>query len=398
MKSSKLELYLLSTSSLISGFSQFSYNALLPQVQEQLHTSIYWVNMTVTVPTLAMALMQIVFGSMADRQGRRRALLIGMILFVIGSIGASFANSIVILLIFRTIQGIGASAIPVVAAAMISDLFEGRERTKAMELYQLILALTPAVGPMIGGVLGGQFGYVSIFYFLAIMGAILLTANWFWLKESRPESAAVTKISINTYKMFLVHPKSRALLLLGVKQALASSAVLVFIPIIFHSQFGTTPETTGIAFLLLALSFVISMKFAGKLEKKWGSEKIFIIGCWLNVFSLLLFIGIEMISLPMAFVLVCIFGATYGMAMPPPLTILAGLFSEERATAIALYNLCRFVGMAVGPMLGAFLYTSGSAFLLYFINMLLYGIGIVISQHLLFQKKKLFKEEVNINQ
>ncbi len=67
--------------------------------------------------------------------------------------------------LFRAVQAIGIAAIPVVSATIIGDLFEGKERGEAMSLYQMLLALAPAMAPLIGGYLGGINGHLSVFLF-----------------------------------------------------------------------------------------------------------------------------------------------------------------------------------------------------------------------------------------
>lgn len=385
----KLALYLVGITSLISGFAQFFYNPILPLVQSEFKTTLYWVNLTVTIYTISMASMQLVFGSLADLKGRRGTLLIGLTLFVLASFGAAFAKSIYTLLIFRAIQGMGAAAVPVVAAAVIGDLFLGKERTKAMGTYQVILALTPAIGPLIGGIIGGKYGYFGVFLFLALSGTVLLFANFVWLKESKPDSSvAAVKFSVNTFKVFLIHRKSRAIILIGLVQAFASTVVLIFIPTIFHQHFRVTPEIIGTSFLLMSICFIISLKTGVMLEHSWGIERSFIFGCWMNALSLVFIALFVWISLPLGILLFCLFGATYGMSMPPPLTMLAELFNDDRATAIAFYNLCRNVGMALGPIIGAWLYFTKSTFLLFGTVVIIYGIGIVISQYFLLYKKQ----------
>ncbi len=68
--------------------------------------------------------------------------------------------------LFRAVQAIGIAAIPVVSATIIGDLFERKERGEAMSLYQMLLALAPAIGPLIGGYLGSINGHVSVFLFI----------------------------------------------------------------------------------------------------------------------------------------------------------------------------------------------------------------------------------------
>jgi multidrug resistance protein len=384
----KFTLYLVCVTCLISGFAQFIYNPILPLVRAELKTTLFLVNLTVTGYTVSMAFMQLVFGSIADRKGRRRALIIGLILFVLASFGAAFSHSIYVLLLARAIQGMGAAAIPVVAAAVIGDLFEGAERTRAMGIYQVFMALAPAIGPLIGGILGGKYGFFGVFLFLSLTSAILLLANMVWLRESKPDvSSDAVRISIRTFKNFLILRKSRAIMLIGLVQALASTVVLVFIPTIFSSRFRADPQTIGASFLLMSLCFIVSLKVGEKLERSWGAEKSFMFGCWMNAMSVVLCACLSWFSLPAGMLLFCFFGAAYGISLPPPLTMLTGIFNEERATAISLYNLCRNAGMALGPMIGSLLYDAQSAWLLFGVVFIVYSLGIMIGRQLLQSKK-----------
>ena len=88
--------------------------------------------------------------------------------------------------LFRAVQAIGIAAIPVVSATIIGDLFEGKERGEAMSLYQMLLALAPAIGPLIGGYLGSINGHLSVFLFLSILGILLLMINLSLLPETKP--------------------------------------------------------------------------------------------------------------------------------------------------------------------------------------------------------------------
>ena len=90
--------------------------------------------------------MQLIYGPLIDTKGRKSVLIPSLIISTIGSIGCAFSPN-VYLFLFRAVQAIGIAAIPVVSATIIGDLFEGKERGEAMSLYQMLLALAPAIGP-----------------------------------------------------------------------------------------------------------------------------------------------------------------------------------------------------------------------------------------------------------
>ena len=98
--------------------------------------------------------------------------------------------------LFRAVQAIGIAAIPVVSATIIGDLFEGKERGEAMSLYQMLLALAPAMAPLIGGYLGSINGHLSVFL-LSTLGIILLIINISLLPETRPNIIKQSKAQKN---------------------------------------------------------------------------------------------------------------------------------------------------------------------------------------------------------
>lgn len=167
MKKSKLTfiLYVVCMSALLGSFAQNIYTPILPMIQNSFHTSLYLVNVTVSLFTFVLAIMQLIYGPLIDTKGRKSVLIPSLIISTIGSIGCAFSANIYLFLFFRAVQAIGIAAIPVVAATIIGDLFEGKERGEAMSLYQMLLALAPAIGPLIGGYLGSINGHVSVFLF-----------------------------------------------------------------------------------------------------------------------------------------------------------------------------------------------------------------------------------------
>ncbi|MGR5968216.1 MFS transporter [Bacillus paranthracis] len=188
MKKSKLHfsLYVVCISALLGSFAQNIYTPILPMIQGSFHTSLYLVNVTVSLFTFILAIMQLVYGPFIDTKGRKSVLIPSLVISTIGSIGCAFSANIYLFLFFRAVQAIGIAAIPVVSATIIGDLFEGKERGEAMSLYQMLLALAPAIGPLIGGYLGSINGHLSVFLFLSILGILLLMINLSLLPETKP--------------------------------------------------------------------------------------------------------------------------------------------------------------------------------------------------------------------
>jgi DHA1 family bicyclomycin/chloramphenicol resistance-like MFS transporter len=114
------------------------------------------------------------YGPLADRHGRRPLLLIGLVLFSIGGLGATVAPSIGVLLAARLVQGAGAGAGMTLAMAMVRDLFEGRTAQARLAVVTVVSQVAPIVAPVIGAALLGCIGWRGIYGATAACGLLLL--------------------------------------------------------------------------------------------------------------------------------------------------------------------------------------------------------------------------------
>ena len=128
--------------------------------------------------------------------------------------------------LFRAVQAIGIAAIPVVSATIIGDLFEGKERVEAMSLYQMLLALAPAIAPLIGGYLGSINGHLSVFLFLSTLGIILLMINISLLPETKPN--VIKQSKAQNYSLILKNKTGFSITLIGFIQFCIYFCFLVF--------------------------------------------------------------------------------------------------------------------------------------------------------------------------
>ncbi len=359
-----LLLYLVGMTALIGGFAQNMYTPILPQAQEELGTHAFLVNLSVTLFTVAMAVMQIVFGPIVDQRGRRPIMIAGLTLFTLATFGCAFSPTIGLLLLCRVAQGIGAAAIPVVAAAVIGDLFAGRSLVRGMGTFQLILALSPALGPLIGGFIGARTGMAGIFLSLGLAAVVLLAANAALLKETLSPSATPRKFSFGGFAAVYRHPHGRRLLWTGLFQAMSTMTLLVYMPTIYLHDFGMGSQGTGISFLAMALCFMAAVKIGVVLQNRWSSVRVYVYGTWANIATYVLLAVSAQTELALLLASFCVFGLTYGLSMPIPTALFTAWFPDDRAAANGAVNIMRLMGSALGPMAGSALYLSGSSVVL----------------------------------
>lgn len=139
---------------------------------------------------------QLLFGPVSDSFGRRTALTLGVALYVLAAFGARQAGSLDALLVFRFIQGLGASAPRIVSQAITRDLFKGREQARVSSLTFMFFVVVPAVAPLAGQQVIEAFGWRSIFTLYMAMGGLLV--GWFLIRMPetlRPENVRPFRLS-----------------------------------------------------------------------------------------------------------------------------------------------------------------------------------------------------------
>jgi len=122
---------------------------------------------------LGFASTQLLWGPLADRFGRKPPLYVGLILFVLGGIGCSFARSPESLIAFRFLQGVGACATMVIPRAIIRDLHTGVEAARLMATTMLVFSVSPLLAPLAGSTLSAFFGWRVIFDVIAAIGLVV---------------------------------------------------------------------------------------------------------------------------------------------------------------------------------------------------------------------------------
>ncbi len=166
---------------LLVGMDVTIVNVALPAIQHSLHASIAGLQWVLDAYTLVVASLLMFSGSMSDRFGRRLVFQIGLSLFCAGSLLCSIAHSINGLILFRAMQGLGASMLNPVALSIIANVFPlPRDRARAVGIWGAVSGISLAVGPVIGGALTQTVGWRAIFWINLPIGvaAVLLAAKF----------------------------------------------------------------------------------------------------------------------------------------------------------------------------------------------------------------------------
>src|SRR3954467_9190822 len=171
---------------LLSAIGPFSIDMYLPgfpTIAVKLHTTVDKVGYSLSSFFIGICVGQLLCGPLLDRFGRKRPLLIGLILYILSSIGCSLSNSVEALIFFRFLQALGGCVGMVAPNAIVRDIFPVEENAKVFSLLILILGVSPILAPTAGSYLIAAFGWPVVFIVLASVAFVILLAVIFWLRE-----------------------------------------------------------------------------------------------------------------------------------------------------------------------------------------------------------------------
>ena len=167
------------------------------------------VELTLTGFVIGFAIAQLIWGPISDRIGRIKPLVIGSLLFVIGSIGCALSTSMTMVVFWRVFQALGACTGPMISRAMIRDRYDSQRGAQMLSTLMMIMAVAPILGPLLGGLFLRFSTWNLIFWFMALVGVMLFLSTHL-LPETLPvaeRSQASLTQSFKNYAKLLASKK-----------------------------------------------------------------------------------------------------------------------------------------------------------------------------------------------
>jgi Bcr/CflA subfamily drug resistance transporter len=168
----------------IAGMSTDIYLPSMPAMVEVFHTSIAEIQLTLSAYVFGMGVSQLLAGPVSDSLGRKKQILVSLMLQLVTLIFILNTTSIKALIIARFCQGLGAGFMVVPARAILNDCFEGEELRRKFNYLTISFALAPIIAPFIGGYCEYYYGYQASFFFIFLYALILLLMVIFLIGET----------------------------------------------------------------------------------------------------------------------------------------------------------------------------------------------------------------------
>ena len=225
----------------------------------------------------AFAAVQLVYGPLSDRFGRRSVLLWSMSLFTLGTVLAFVAGSFETLVMSRIIQGIGAGAAPAVARAVVRDIYGPERSGQVLSYIMAAFGIIAVANPIVGGVLTDWFGWRAIFVYMTAYGTAILVLVWWRLAETLPArqvGGLGFRRLLGNYRVMLTDRRFVTITICTccIHAAMfgwLSGSVLVFI-----DSWGATPSLAGTYISISLGGFILGSMVAGRISNRLGSTRL----------------------------------------------------------------------------------------------------------------------------
>ncbi|MBA8757884.1 multidrug effflux MFS transporter [Wolbachia pipientis] len=348
--------------SLIAKFIEIDISVpSFPDMVRYFNVSEGTIQLTIAYNFLGFCIGGLFFGPLSECYGRRRIMIIGNTLLLVGAVGCVFAPSIFWLLISRFVQGIGVST-SVVVFAIVADSYKGDEAVKFIGIMNSVLTVVMAIAPVLGSfineIVGWRGNYATV--------AILCLISWVLLLLALPETKKDRDIfslkkMMKDYRKLLSNPRFVTLSLMS---SLFSAAYMSFItcgPFLYMKTFGLSSTIYALHQGAIVGCFSLISLFAGKILQKLGAIKCVISGTSVGAIGSLLLV-IFSIIVPHSFYLVTlsmiIFSIGCAIFQPVIFNASINVFPEIKGTASSALSFIRAFIMAIFIGLTSYVYNG----------------------------------------
>lgn len=337
-----LLIVLLGSLTALGPFSIDMYLPGFPAIAKDLNTSVLKISLSLSSYFIGISAGQLLYGPLLDRFGRKKPLYIGLIVYILASLGCVFANSLDALIILRFMQAIGSCAAAVASIAMVRDLFPVNENAKVFALLMLVVGVSPMVAPTLGGYVTVAWGWHSVFIILMGLGLLNLIASWLWLPDSYKPDTSLSLKPVPIIKNFLSVIKDPQFYTYAFTGALAFSGLFAYIsgsPLVFIDLFKVSEEAYGWIFALLATGLIGSSQINTLLLRKYKSEQVIFAALSTQVVVVVFFlIGSinNWFGLTETVILLFLFLSCLGFTNPNTSALSLAPFSKNAGSASAL--------------------------------------------------------------
>jgi DHA1 family bicyclomycin/chloramphenicol resistance-like MFS transporter len=331
------------------------YLASMPSMTTALHATPEDVQLTLSMYMYAWGAVQLAAGPLADRYGRKPALVVGLVVFTGASVACALSSTVQALIAARIVQAIGMATVAVVPRAIVRDLYSGTQAAHTLSLMGMVLAIAPIVAPILGSHLHVWLGWQANFVFVALYGALLFAFVVTQLPETLRErnvTALRPPVMLRNYARLL---RSRLFLGYLLVAAFTSAGLFAFLAgsaFVFVEVLGTGERGFGYLFGTVMVGAVVGATIGSRLVQTLGIDRMIGGASWVLLGAATTLAGLAWAGV----------GGPLAVVVPMFVFVFAIMMTMPQATAGALTPFPAIAGSASSLLsFGQFVIASSGA-------------------------------------
>ncbi|HBM1759848.1 multidrug effflux MFS transporter [Acinetobacter nosocomialis] len=281
------------------------YLPALPQISSDLHTSVPLSQLSLTAALIGLGIGQLFFGPWSDRIGRKKPLMLALALFTLSSIGCMFVQDITQMVMIRFIQGFAGAGGAVLARAIASDRYAGKELAQFFALIMAINGIAPILSPVLGGIQLQFTEWQGLFASLSILGIAIFLLCYFFITESHSPNR-VEQLQQSVKLAFTTVLKDRVFIGLCLIQSMMMGGLFAYIgasSYVFQENYHFSALSYSLLFAVNGCGLIIAAIATSKLLNYFSEKKLLMMALGI---ALVTSLGLLIVSALHAPILLCL--------------------------------------------------------------------------------------------
>lgn len=345
------------TLGMLTAFGPFVtdfYLPVLPEMAGFFNTSPALASMSLTAGIVGLSVGQITIGPLTDKYGRKRILIMSMLLFAVASVLCIMAPDIFVFNIMRVLQGFAGAGGMVISKSMATDMYSGHELARFMAILGAVNGVAPVFAPVVGGSVASFASWQGVFCLLLAIGIVLMVCSMM-LRETLTPAQRMKKnimsVYANLFKVFR-NPRFTLSTMVEVTSFFTFFAYISSSPFILQQVYGLSPFAFSLCFGINAVMIGIGAALATRFRRESKALKCgaidFLIASVLTAFCLITHMPLVMLMGSYIYLLL-----SFGLMQPAATAVALDSERANAGAASAMFGAAGFLSGALSsPLVG----------------------------------------------